>query len=412
MKWRILWVLLAASLAATSHAGPTNSPLNQVTSLTRQFTAYAPGPVLPTALCVFAERLKRDWLNRLEVADEWQTPIVLVYREAAATNTLGVTLGIYQVGPLAKYEITCRVPPALDETALAAAVVEALTLELVDRIAPRGVAPTGIPPWLTAGLTGIVFGQAEALSAVARRAAGAARPPEIRDILQRTSVPADATDRELFRANAWLVTDGLLRLPGGGAKLRRFLAEVPQGLETAFKADFPNPAAMEKWFSLEQARLSTLMVPENLTTTETARRLDQWLVFEGGRSFTGLARQAGQKWLRATLPARLLELQTLLGRAHPLYRPVLEAYLEAARWLAEERLSRYQRALARAAKLRQTVDIQVREIRDALDRAESNLIPALPVGSFQGLFETVEKLDEFERHRRNPISDYLDQFDK
>jgi len=416
--WRTLSAIAALTVAA-AHAG-TNAPLRSATSGTGQFTAYAPGPVLPAALCVFAEHLNHHWRDSLAITDRGHDPIILVLRDQIATNApANVTLNIIQIGPVLKYEIGCRLSPPPDEPTLAAAVIEALCLELANRDRPANPAmpwhSAQIPLWLIRGLAGTLADRNDWLQNVARRSATAARPPAARDLLRATVLPVDEVDRDLFLANTWLLTDSLLRLPGGPGKLRQFLSELrtaDNAFAKVYQSDFPDDLALEKWWSLVQARLVTVIVPQDLTAGETAQRLDALLVFAGGVPFTDLSRQFDAAWLKRDLPGRINELAVLLSRAHPLYRPVLAAYIDAGHQLVDGNISRYRRAVASAEELRLAVHRQTLTISAALDIAEATYASGVSSNVWQGYFRTIEQLEDFERHRHDPIGDYLDKFDK
>lgn len=412
----MLWVLPLAR-------AETNAPLNSAISVTRQFTTYAPGRTLPAALCVFAERLKRDWLARLELTDAWRDPIVVVVRETARTNSLAapIHLEITQIGPVVKYEVASAVPPPIEERDLAAVVIRALCLELANRTRPHGTVTNwqaaNVPLWLAQGLSESIRGQPEWLVPVARRAANSARPPGVADVMRVGAVPADQPSRDLFAANSWLLTEGLLRLPRGARKLQKLLGELAwtKSFDEAFwlvyRDNFPTEVAFEKWWLIQQARLATVVLPQNFTATETVRRLDELLTFPEGHRFNALERFAEQTWLRTVLPERIAGLQGLLAKGHPMYRSAISLYVEAAEQLAAEKLSRYRRAVKEADAQRAEVDRQMREINDALDHAERAYVGA-GTNAFQGYFRTLEQAEKFEQQRRNPISDYLDQFDK
>ena len=223
---RWLWVGLVLPIVGGSWAG-TNAPLNTASSVSRQFTAYAPGPVLPAALCGFAEHVKHEWLDRLAVPDHWHDPIVLVFRETPTSNApaSALRLQIAQIGPVRKYEISGWVPPAPEEGALAATIVEALCLEIANRSqlpGPGVWTSAQIPRWLVAGFAGVIQGDPERLLTVAHRSATAARPPLVSAVLGMADLPADEVARDLFLANAWLLTDRLLRLPNGGGSSTNF----------------------------------------------------------------------------------------------------------------------------------------------------------------------------------------------
>ncbi|MCG3149999.1 MAG: hypothetical protein PCFJNLEI_03466 [Verrucomicrobiae bacterium] len=420
MKFGRLWGWVPALLLLPAAWAETNRPLNTAVSVSRQFTVHAPGRTLPAALAVFSERLRRAWLAQLELPDSWRDPIVLVIRETEVPQPL--QLRVIQVGPVVKYEITGAVPPPLEERDVAAVVVQALCLEFANRNRPPGAATNWqsavVPLWLAHGLSESLRGQPEWLVPVARRAANSARPPGAADVLEVAVLPADTASRELFYANAWLMTESLLRLPGGARKVQRLLGQLAwtasfaDAFSATYAEQFPNAIALEKWWIFQQARLAAVVVPQNLTASATAQRLDELLILPNGYRLTALDRFAEQKWLRAALPGRVLELQGLLARGHPMYREAITGYLEAAQHLAAEKLARYRRAIQRADKLRAEADRHTQAITIALDHAERAFSPGLATNTLQGYFQTLEQAEKFQQQRRNPISDYLDKFDK
>jgi len=169
-------------------------------------------------------------------------------------------------------------------------------------------------------------------------------------------------------------------------------------------------SAME--LALEQARLASVVIAQNWTTRDTVRRLDELLVFDNGVHFDQLLKHSEEAWLQQALPERIQALQILLNRAQPIFRPVLEAYVEAGQWLAEGKLSRYHRTVERAETLRVETEKQMQSIDNVLDQAEEKYAGDISTNAFRGYFQTLDQLDSFERQRRNPISDYLDQFDR
>ena len=416
---RWLWVGVALQIVGGSWAG-TNVPLNTASSVSRQFTAYAPGPVLPVALCGFAEHVKHEWLDQLAVADHWHDPIVLVFREALARNAPvnALRLQVAQIGPVLKYEISGWVPPAPEEAALAATIVEALCLEIANRSRPPGSSAwtsAQIPRWLVHGIAGVIQGEPDRLLAVAHRSATAARPAQMSAVLRVTELPADEVARELFLANAWLLTDSLLRLPNGREKLHQFLTQLrtTDGAFTkVYQADFADAVVMEKWWSLVLARQATSVIPQDWTAGATAAQLTALLQMPDGQAFNDLYRHADQAWLRDAVVKRVAELEQLLSCAHPLYRPALAAYIEAGRWLVDDNVSRYRRAVARGDQLRQAARRQAEAISVTLDWAEQQYTTGSPSNVWTGYFQTIDQLESLKREHHDPISDYLDQFDK
>ena len=112
----------------------TNALVTTV-SASRQFAAYANNQLLPSALCVYAERVKHEWLRRMDLADNWRDPILLVVRnrEPAQTSAPAISMAVFQTETHFKYQICCLIPPPLDESELLVGMVEALSSEWANR---------------------------------------------------------------------------------------------------------------------------------------------------------------------------------------------------------------------------------------------------------------------------------------
>ncbi len=437
LRWVFVTVAVVAAQSRGARAASTaTNTLATTTSTSRQFTAYADDQVLPSALCVFAERVKHEWLRRMDVADNWRDPILLVVhtRASAQADAPAISMAMIQTDVHLKYQIRCLLPPPLDEAELLATVVEALSAEWANRAQPiaRGqlyVAPT-MPIWLVEGLAASIQGRFESLLAIARRSEAAGRPQTATDILGVKTLPVDTAERQLFQANAWLLTESLLALPDGSRKLRSFLSELgAQKVEanafwSVYRQDFPQNVALDKWWSREQVRRTSVTLAQDLSAAETARRLDAILVTKLGpssgrkgrpdetvTSIDNLWKYSEESWLRDVLKLKLDDLGTLRGLAHPLYRPVVDEYFDAVRWLLWGSDVHFRRAVRQAAEMKAAVDKQTHAIAAYMDQAEHAYAPEELSAVFNGYFQTFDQAQKLEGERRSPISDYLDKFD-
>src|SRR5205823_2388691 len=104
-------VALAQSRPARAASNGTNA-LTSTISASRQFTAYANNQLLPSVLCVYAERIKHEWLQRMDVADTWRDPILLVVstRKPAQANAPAISMAVFQTENHLKYQINCLLP--------------------------------------------------------------------------------------------------------------------------------------------------------------------------------------------------------------------------------------------------------------------------------------------------------------
>jgi hypothetical protein len=429
-------VSVAGVLAPAARGDATNAILPRTTSASQQFIAYASSPLLSSAICVFAERMKRAWLAELDMPDHWRDPIIVALRERDSF-TAGMPLirvDAFQNEFHLKYQITCMMPPLLDEQLMGAAVVETLCEEFANREQPTsqttGYIRAPIPPWLTLGLTESLRGRTDSLLEIERRSVSAGHPQTASELIAMTTLPADPAEEELFRANAWMLTEGLLSVPNGKEKMRRFLTElgvtksVSNAFSLVYETGFPQEVTLEKWWSLRLAQCTAVSVAQNSSLAETARRLEAILptalVQKEGKEDIGVGMRVSldklwryyeKPWLRDVLKEKLNSLELLRSEAHPFYRSVIERYLEAVVLLMNEKLNRFRRAVAVADRNRAAVDEKVKQITAYLNQEERIYSPEESTNLFTGYFQTLDQIQALEKNRHNPISDYLDRFD-
>ncbi len=414
-----------ALLAGHGLALATNRVPVAVSSSSRQFTAYAPDALVSSALCAYAERIKHEWLRQLDLPDRWRDAIVFVVRnrEAGLTNAPVLTAELFRFGSQLKYQLTVVIPPSPDDATLAAAIIELLSAEVANRSQPlpRDAPYVGapIPVWLSEGFAQSIVSRPDRLLGWVQRDASGPRPMSAMELMRVTAVPGDATERAFYRAQAWLLVESLLRLPDGAAKMQQLLAELgatkmfARAFERVYGGDFPDTPTLEKWWSLQQTRARETTVAGNLTAAETARRLDAALTVEvePRPAFGELWRYYEQPWLDRELRQKLVALQALSAYGHPMYRPVIAQYSGAIEQLLQRKLNRFRRAAAEADRQRRATDQQLRRIQETLDRAE-RAYGAAETNGFENFFRALDRLQQFQQQRRDPIRDYLDQFER
>jgi len=441
MNARRLGTWLAATVAILTQpvvaalSTPTNALVRTV-SASRQFTACASDRLLPSALCAYAEHVKREWLKQLDVADKWRDPILLLVQTHPADQPVAstVSMAVLQTDEHLEYRIRCLVPPPIDEVELSAAMVDALCLEWANReqvVEPgKAYVVPGVPLWLVEGLAVSIEGRHETLLSISQRSVAGGRPQEARDLLNAEALPDDSVERQLFEADAWIFTEGLLALHQGPRKMQSFLSGL--GVQKVasntfwkvYHEDFPSATALEKWWSLELVRRTSMTVAQDLSVEDTERDLNVILATRlgatgGRRGMPGdtnvpvddLWRYAGAPWLKDLLKLKIDRIGALRGVAHPLYLPVLDDYMEALVWLQRGNVTRFHRGLSRAEATRAVADKQAHGITAYLDEAERIYAPEPISNSFRGYFQTLDQLQKLDSERRSPISDYLDKFD-
>lgn len=428
-------VLMQTAVVAYARTSATNALVSTL-SASRQFTAYANDRLLPSALCVYADHVKREWLQRLDMADNWRDPIILLVRarEESHPDAMPISMVVFQTDTHFKYQIQCFVPPRIDEAKLRATIIEALCFEWANRhqttVRNKAYTMSPVPVWLVQGMAASMQGRQETLLAIAQRSVAAGRPPRAADLLDAKSLPVDPLERQLFQASAWMLMESLLELPEGARKLRDFLSEL--GVEKnansafwmAYHADFPQGTTLEKWWSLGLIRHTAVTSAENLAVENTAGQLDAILVtklsssgaHEGTLDETDvtiekLSQYADAPWLKDVLKLKIDQLGALRGRAHPLYQPVLDKYIEAVIWLHRGSATRFRRAVNGAETARAAAEERSRRVAAYMDQAESVNAPEELAKVFTGYFQTLDQFQKLDTDRRSPISDYLDKFD-
>jgi hypothetical protein len=372
----------------------------------------------------------------MDVADNWRDRILLVVhtRDATQENAPAVSLVVFQTDEHLRYQIYCLIPPRIDEAKLLAAILEALCSEWANREQTIGrgtqYVPPDIPPWLVYGLAGSILGHHEFLLSVVQHSVAAGRPQPAAKLLDMKTPPADPMEQQLFQANAWILTEGLLALPDGPRKLRDLLTELgaqkvaSNAFWTVYQQDFPQEIALEKWWSLEQARYLSTTLAQNLSADETAQKLDAVLATKlGPRPGQGskldekevaigqLWRYADAPWLKDVLKLKIDRLGALRSRAHPIFQPVLDQYIAAVVWLYRGSVVRFRRGVDHADVARAAAEKESHKIAACLDEAERIHSPEEVSKAFTGYFQTLDQFQKLDDERHSPISDYLDKFD-
>jgi hypothetical protein len=439
MKYFVVLAVTALPVCASPAGGvaaDTNAFICTI-SASRQFAAYAHDRLLPSALCVYAERIKHEWLWRMEMPDAWRDPIVIVVhqREPSQADAPTISLLTFQTEKHLKYQIDCLAPPPLDEAELLAAIVDGLCAEFANRDEPtkphQAYTVPLLPLWLVQGLAASIQGRNDRLLVMARRSIAAGRPQSASGLLAARILPADPPERSLFQANSWIFTEGLMTLPGGAEKLRRFVKQIgarksaSKAFWSVYSQDFPRKLMLEKWWSLQQVSGASVGVAQNLTAEETAQQLDDILLTKldptnGLKGTSGkteivisqLWRYGDEPWLKEVVRIKLDRLGALRSQAHPFFRPVIDRYFEALSWLAQRRTVRFRRSVAKAAVERVVAEKRSKATNAYLDQAEQMYAPEELSKVFAGYFQTLDRFENLDQQRRSPISDYLDQFDR
>jgi hypothetical protein len=261
----------------------------------------------PALLAVSAERIKDSLWRRLEIkpGTPWRGQIYLVVHPA---RSLDEGVNIISKRLAGGWDYRVELPDVLARTRFTRALTGVLLLELANRGAQSHSAE--IPPWLVDGLAQelLAAGSPEFILSVPDKLVNGLPVTRINATQHGLDLLADAqrvlhnhpsltfgqlswpteaqlagTDGGVYRATAQVFVSSLLDLKNGAAQLRVLLESLPQfynwqiAFQSAFRADFPRPLDVEKWWALQSAGF-TVRDPGPLWTPEASRaRLDQLL---------------------------------------------------------------------------------------------------------------------------------------
>jgi hypothetical protein len=411
MKIRAIFGVAAAIFVAILCADA--SELTRQISRTRQFHVYADDALLASAVGVYAEQLKSDFLARLNLADKWRDPIIIRI-ESRADNQPPLEIFAAKSPNANIYGLVCRVPPPIDEREFVGQLVKLLCLERANRDTKsefRGE----LPLWLTEGLAAMLRADPERDLRFLQRSVAGGRPHTAADLLAAKQLPAQPADRTLFRVTSARFVEALLARPDGREKLTTTWGETEP-----FAADFGfvSDDAMEIWWQETLARRARGFVAERFLAEQTRKMLDEIrrVRVESPEDFEGtladLWRHSQKKWLAALLTEKSLALQMLQTQAHPLYEKVLQQYAHAISLLQQRRVSRFRRQIRIAEAEREKLETQIIAVRDYLDGIERTQPAARPLADiFNRYFQTMRQFEQLEASRAAPIKDYLDRLE-
>jgi hypothetical protein len=291
-------------------------------------------------------------------------------------------------------------------------------------VTPEGGRTAQLPLWLPVGLRELLEGETEELLPVIQRSVTGGRPPALEQVQAVASWPTNRVDELQFRAHAWLLVESLFTLPGATTKLQKLMttagAQEPSWtFGVVYSGDFTDQHGREKWWSLQLARKLVANVAEALSVSETLAELDEVLRTQLTQAkgpprtvpIADLWRHSKEPWFPALVREKLNQLQLLLPRAHPFYEETLSTYAAAFLALQREQGFRFRSYLRRAQELRRAADNRRRETDQYVTRVEREKKYA-DADRWWRRPENLTPPRMRDEKQRDPLRDYLDQFDK
>jgi hypothetical protein len=328
------------------------------TSASRQFVVFCSDADLRGRVASFVEEVKRDVLGMIGQPDRWRIPIVIALEAAEHPDAVEtpVTLRLSQTpeGPTIQIGVTIGSNPAAVH--LQKHIIRAVLLDFMYRDRPpQPGEPYAEAPWwfVSAVIEEVRRRDFGVESGLYRRLIETNKLPALTDVLAGRGRELGPTATAFDNACAHVLLRLLLDQPEGKARLAQLLRDWPDArddsaaaIARAFPALGPDPANLQKWWTLNVARFAASDRYRGLSTEDTDRELRQLLEFDvvvdkAGKTqrfaigdfekFMPLrgAREAAARQQRAII--------ALSARANALLQPVLSDYEQIFALLARGR---------------------------------------------------------------------------
>ncbi len=416
-------LLLACLLPASGAVDPAQR------SSSKQFTVYCSDFALRTRVVNFAEEVKADVLRLLNVSDAGRQgfPVVITMERAAAGEALlPATVQLYEVGNGFKVQIDVRIGSDPAAVNLQKHIVHALLLEFAYRQRPEavrgGTAYLEPPWWLVEGMIQVVRRREAGVdTGFFQRLLKADRLPDLEKLITATPSDLGHASRAIDEACALCLVQLLIDQPDGRANLARFLRQLPDAgtdAVAALKKSFPQlqtEQSIQKWWTVNIARLSAADRYQGLSATETEAQLAGLLTFElPGKDGEKRAYSIGEfaQYLknpasRGILATAQSNIVALSAQSNALYRPVIAEYEQLLGLLARGKTGNVKERLAKVESYRESILRRTREIADYLNWFEGTQM-AVQSDKFDGYLKVANELSVPVK-RNDPITRYLDE---
>jgi hypothetical protein len=422
-----LSVLLFAFLINIDVAG---AAVDRSVSTSRQFIVYGTTTELRGAIAALAEKTKKNLLGILQQRDDWKTPVI-VNLQFPQANIPDVPLsGRYfsQTGSGLKFQLDLTIEANLDVTALQRDLSWAILLEMMYRRQPDLPAGTSYvqpPEWLIEGLLTAQPGQSRAeISEALAPALAHDNVVTLEAFLRQKQGLLDSTGQLLYRAYSFVLLQLLLDDAAGPMRLAAYIANLSHASNDPLadlKERFPTLAGagdVDALWKSKVAAAGSAHDYELLTCAETDRQLED-LLAGGPRDATDTQRPAQLETLlsKKVSPEKAAELRRLsqglmllTTRSNPVLRPVVREYQIIVERMAANKRRGLETRLAKAKSTRARIVARMSDIDDYMNWFEATK-SSTRSGAFASYLRAVEKSNEPQPRRRDPLSVYLDSLE-
>jgi hypothetical protein len=250
----------------------------------------------------------------------------------------------------------------------------------------------------------------------------------LRDFLSQNTAQLDSTSEAFFHAYSFALLELLFSQPNGVACMVNYLRSLPEhlgdgelnGLEGSFPALAGNSAAVEKWWSVNLAKLAAADRFRGYTVIETEQRLVEALqapLVNGTGEPTKVDLNHYKEFFKTpagkkTLEKMLAQVVNLQLRTNASFRPLIEGYAEVITLLIAGKTKGIDQKLAALADQREKTLKRLDAIADYMNWFELTQTNVYSK-QFEGYLKAAEALQKEEPPKRNDaIAKYLDEVEK
>ncbi len=422
MRQSLLTIGLAALLTS-----PLLAVGNRSTSGSQQFTVICADRDLRQNLTSAFDDVRRGLFSELGIQLGATTPIYvnIAPRKIVEYNSSTWNMRWLDAPAGARVQLDILVDEDMHEQRLQEHIVSALllTIKYRDNPPPGGQVYTEAPAWMVEGLAEKIRLQTrEPDASLYRGLLNARKVPDLASWMKVDPSKLDATSLGIYRAYACSLVNYFLSEPGGNKKLTNFLQKAPAETNGAIdwltKA-FPGMGAdgknLAKWWSISLAKLSSsdrYMAWSGPATNDALEKLLVISLTQAGETKKFTLDQF-QDFIKIPESRQALtmmgnDLTRLSIHAHPLFRPVLNGYLDILDRMQRGKLKNLEGKLDELQQLRAQLNQRLQDVGDYLTWFEATQAAKQGPGEFDGYFRLMQSLQAARPPSREPIGRYLD----
>ncbi|MDB6173741.1 MAG: hypothetical protein JWL59_3052 [Chthoniobacteraceae bacterium] len=427
------WALLLALFwLAGSHADALELTPRTVSG-SRQFIVFSPDAALRNRAASLADDLKASILEILGDTGSWRIPVVISLKPAETAAAESVAFRLFETAGGSSIQISIQIGENPADAHFQELIARAVLLEYSLRNRPAikgGEAYVEAPWWLTAAMVQMFATRGlEVETGLYRSVVGSEKVPEIKEFLMTNNAGLGSTARAVDASYAVCLVRLLIEQPNGRANLARLVRNWPdsQGDPVgALTKEFPglaaSPTALQKWWTVNLARLSVLDRYKGLSSEATEKELSALLRFDLVLNKAGDKRafDLGKFEEFTKLPAfksTMARVQSAMVRlslqTNALYRPIIADYEQIFSSLARGKFKGVVEQIDEVTRYRAAVTNRMSAIADYLNWYEATQVNTRSA-AFDGFLKAASELmvQEDKSRSNGAVKNYLDQLER